>query len=158
WRVELEEVTVRIEEVETSSAGTVHRRNAMNLNSPVFHFLCRQLEVFRGHRKGVVGSAVFLQSVFLDRRRSLKEDDHAVSRSQDGPVQMISHVVPVELRDLHSQDLGVEFYRPFHVIDRDTDMVNACRGDHNSSFVNAFGTLSVIQCQLPPEDSASQTF
>src|SRR5262245_15112733 len=37
-------------------------------------------------------------------------------------------------------------------------MVNACRGDHNSSFMNTFGTLSAVQCQLPPEDSASQTF
>src|SRR5262245_5735289 len=129
----------------------------MNLNAPIFHFLRRQLEVFRGHREGVVGGAVLFQSILLDRRRSLKEDDHAVSRPQVGPVQMISHVVPVELRDLHSQNLGVHFYRAFHVVDGVTDMVNSCRGNHDSSSSIPLARLSAVQCQLPPEDSTSQT-
>jgi hypothetical protein len=119
----------------------------MNLNSPIFHFLRCQLEVFRGNREGMMGGAVLFQGIFLDRRRSLKEDDHAVSRPEVSPVKMISHVIPVELRDLHSQDLGVEFYRAFHVIDGDTNMVNSGRGDHNFSFVNAFGALE--HCSMP---------
>lgn len=143
WRgVELQQIAIGIKEVKTSSRGPFDCRDAVDPDSPILHLPGRKLKVFGRDRKGVVGGAVLLQGVFLDWRGTLEEHDHRVSGSKIRPVQMISHVVPVELRDFHAQNLGVELHRALDVIDWNADMVNSCRRNDKPSLRIALATFA----------------
>src|SRR6266508_522601 len=101
--------------------------------------------------------AVFFHCVFFFRRGSLKKSHHGIAGAKIRPIEMIPHIVAIELGNRHTQNLCVEFNLPFHIIDANTDMVNALRGDHETLRTDRFRLKPTrYPFRLPPDDSTRQ--
>src|SRR5581483_62542 len=128
--VKLEEIAVWIEEVKAAAARAVDRRRAVSSDAPILHFVDREIEVLAADDERVMGGAVLDEPVAVERLRPLEKHDHVVAGSQVRAVQVVAHVVAVELGDRHAEHLGIKLDRPLHVIYGDADVVESLRLDH----------------------------